>query len=195
MEDKKESTTKPTKRTKRCLENDISWKTVGTIVFWAIILYILYRMIRMELLHLGCFIQRQQECTSPFYRVAPQPGDDVVTLLQRVENGIRQPEEIVWWRRNLTISIFISFFLALIYTKQWPDVVPFVFGTLVVYVILASLTNWYDMHIWYRVREQQMRTVQQLRFELSIDKESGAKGVYGPPNTTGVEYVSNDIVV
>ena len=181
-----------TEKTKKNWYSGVTWQTVCTIIFWAIISYFLFLLVKSELKHLGCFVLRQEQCSSPFYRVSPEPGDDNITLIQRIENGIRQPEEVVWWRRNFFVSAIVSFLVILICTRKWPEILPFVFSTIVVYVILASLSNWYDMHIWYRVREQQMRTVQQLRFNLNYDVESTAKGVYGPPNTTGVEFRSKD---
>jgi hypothetical protein len=166
------------------------WSTVLTVIFWFIIVCVVTKITITEVRHLGCYTDRQRECTSQFYRVAPEAGDDVPTLLQRTENGIRQPEEGVTWRRNLVISIAIAILLSIVYARSWPSVGIFIIATIVVYVILFSLTNWYDMHWWYRVREQQLRTVDQLRVNLGVMKESTACGVYGPSETKGNTYSS-----
>ena len=172
----------------RIAPGDMKWSRVLTIIFWIIIAFIVVYFTCIEFRHLGCYTERQQKCVSPFYRVAPQPGDDNVTLLQRTENGIRLPEEGVNWRRNLIISIIIAVVLSIVYNRGWPKVGTFLIATVLVYVFLYSVGNWYEMHFWYRVREQQLRTVDQLRVNLGVEQQSKACGVYGPFETQGYTY-------
>jgi membrane protein YdbS with pleckstrin-like domain len=175
---------------RRLAKGDMTIGAILTVIFWIIIAFILVKITVTEVRHLGCYTDRQQQCVSPFYRIAPQDGDDLVTLLKRVENGIRQPEEGVTWRRNLVIAIVVALLLSIVYNRGWPSVGQFLIATLVVYFILFSLTNWYDMHWWYRVREQQLRTVEQLRFTLDVSQQSTACGVYGPSETRGQVFSS-----
>jgi len=174
----------------RMAPGDMKWGTIATIVFWIIIAYVVVYFVCIELRHLGCYTERQQKCVSPFYRVAPQSGDDNVTLLQRVENGIRLPEEGVNWRRNLIISIIVAVVLSIVYNRGWPKVGTFIIAAVIIYVLLYSIGNWYEMHYWYRVREQQLRTVDQLRVNLGVMQQSKACGVYGPFDTMGCTYTT-----
>jgi hypothetical protein len=167
---------------------DMRVGTILSVIFWAIIVIIFLYFGMVELRHLKCYTDKQQQCVSPYYRMAPQPGDDNVTLLQRTENGIRLPEEGVNWRRNLIISIVVAVALSILYQRGWPRVGQFILAVVLVYALLFSITNWYEMHVWYRVREQQLRTVDQLRVNLGVLQDSRTCGVYGPSETTGLQY-------
>lgn len=165
-----------------------SLKIILQIIFWAIIIFIVIECLISEKKHLMCYISNQCTCISPYYRIAPQPGDDNNTLLQKTENGIRLPEEGVNWRRTLLISILLAFVGSLVFAKKLPSIVEFIIFTIIAYVILYSIQNWYEMHIWYRVREEQLRTVDQLRTNLGYITPSTACGVYGPSDTVGFDF-------
>lgn len=165
-----------------------SLKIILQIIFWAIIIFIVIEAFISEKKHMMCYISNQCSCISPYYRVAPQPGDDNVTLLQKTENGIRLPEEGVNWRKTLIISILLAFVGSLVFAKKLPSIPEFIIFVAIAYVILYSIQNWYEMHIWYRVREEQLRTVNQLRTNLGYLTPSTACGVYGPSDTTGFDF-------
>lgn len=163
-------------------------RKIMMVVFWVIVVLLAWWILRVEKQHLGCYTERQNQCVSPFYRIAPVEGDDNVTLLQRVENGIRLPEEGNVWRKTLIISMVISIILVLLVCWRFPSPFEFIICLAVVYVILYSLNNWYQMHVWYRVAEEQLRTVNQLRVNLGYLTPSTKNGVYGPNETTGFEF-------
>lgn len=163
---------------------------VLTFIFWAIVIWIVIQILISEMKHNACYLSDQCSCASPFYRLAPQPGDSNVTLLQKVENGIRQPEEANIWRKSLLISIALGFIGAFVYKGGWPSVIQFIIFVAIAFLIIYMFNSWYDMHIWYRVREQELRTVDQLRVNLGYLTPSDACGVYGPSNTEGFDYTA-----
>lgn len=165
-----------------------SLKIILQIIFWAIIAFILIQAFISEKKHMLCYLANQCSCISPYYRIAPQEGDDNVTLLQKTENGIRLPEETVNWRRTLVLSIILAFVGSFVFKRGFPSIPEFIVFVIITYVILFSIQNWYEMHIWYRVREQQLRTVDQLRTNLGYMTPSTACGVYGPSDTTGFDF-------
>ena len=175
---------------KRPLRCSPTWKTILTVIVIAILAFIFFKVCKVENMHRHCYTDNQKLCTSPYYRMAPEPGDDTVTLLQRVENGIRLPEENVNWRRVFMISAILGLVTAAVYKRGLPNIVEYLVASALIYLILTAITNWYEMHIWYRVREQQLRTVDQLRVNLGVIKESDKCGIYGPSDTKGVTYVS-----
>lgn len=166
-----------------------SLKSVLVFIFWAIVIWVVLQILISEMKHNACYISDQCSCNSPFYRLAPQPGDSNVTLLQKVENGIRQPEEANVWRKSLLIGIILGFVGAFVYKRGWPSVVEFIIFVVIAFLVVYMFYSWNDMHIWYRVREQQLRTVDQLRVNLDYMTPSDACGVYGPSNTMGFDYV------
>lgn len=166
-----------------------SVKTLLTFIFWAIVIWVVIQVLISETKHNACYLSKQCECASPFYRLAPQEGDTNVTLLQKIENGVRLPEETNVWRKSLLISIVLGFVGSFVYKGGWPSVVHFIIFTIISFLIIYMFYSWYDMHVWYRVREQELRTVDQLRVNLGYLTPSDACGVYGPSNTTGFEYL------
>jgi hypothetical protein len=156
-----------------------------TIAFWIVIIILVIYAFRTEHQHKTCYTDRQKECISPYYRILPEEGDDLNTLLQRTENGIRIAEEGNSWRKTFLGSVLLSFVIGLIYKKWIPNPIEFTIAFFIIYVILYSANNWYDMHLYYRIREQQLRTVNQLRVNLGLMNESQACGVYGSSDTQG----------
>jgi hypothetical protein len=165
-----------------------TWSRLGTIVFWVIVVLIVVYFFYIEQKHLGCYVKRQKLCTSHFYRVGPEEGDDEVDLLQRIENGIRLPEETVQWRRNLITAIVIAIVLSIVYQRDWPRPGVFIVATVLVYIFLFSITNWYEMHYWYRTREDSRRTLDTLRVKLGVMKEPQGCGLLGPSETRGLTH-------
>ena len=174
--------------------SDKTWRIVGTVIFWIVVLGIFLYFFYIEQKHLGCYVKRQKECTSHFYRVGPEEGDDNLTLLQRMENFIRQQEETVQWRKTLLISIVIAVALSILFVRDWPSPGYFIVAVAIVYVLLFSVFNWYDMHYWYRTREDSRRTVDQLRVNLGYMKETTTCGVLGPMETRGITRQTCDTV-
>ena len=175
---------------KRLLTCGPTWQAIGTVIVVAILIWVMQKVIKVENSHRHCYTDDQKSCTSPFYRVAPEVGDDTITLLQRVENGIRLPEENINWRRFFAISALLGLITAAVYKRGLPNIVEFLLASVLIYLVLTITTNWYEMHVWYRVREQQMRTLNQLRTNLGVMQESKACGVFGPSDTKGNTYIA-----
>jgi hypothetical protein len=158
---------------------------IGTIVFWIIIVLIAAYAFRAERSHSACYDSKQKECTSHFYRAAPEEGDSNIDLLQRVENGTRVAEEGVTWRRHLLISFVLSILIPIVIVRRWPSPLEFLIEVVIIYTILTAVNNFCDMHFFMRIREDQLRSVDQLRHNLGYSDLGKQAGIYGPPGTFG----------
>ena len=161
---------------------------VFTIIFWVIIILIALYAFNAEMKHNSCYVDRTKDCMSPFYRNYPEPGDTNVDLLQKIENGTRIGEERTRWRKALLISFGIIFFTFILGLRRLPRPLEFTIGVAVSFILIYNVEGYNIMHYTYRVEQNTMRSINKLRENLGIIQLSDKCGMYGPSNTSGVEW-------
>lgn len=161
---------------------------VLTIIFWVIVVLVGLYAANAEMKHNSCYVDRTKECLSPFYRNYPVPGDTNVDLLQKIENGIRINEEKTRWRRTLLISYGIIFFVFVLGLRRVPRPIEFTIGVVVSFLIIYNTEGYWYMHYGYRVEQNTLRSLNQLRANLGFLELSQACGMYGPSNTSGTDW-------
>lgn len=165
-------------------------RTVSTFVFWVVIIAIAIYAFTWEGRHNSCYVDRTQECMSPFYRCYPEPGDTDIDLLKKIKNGTQIGEERVRWRRTLLISFGIIFFTFVITQRRIPRPLEFSIGVIIAFLLIYHVEAYWWMHYGYRVQKNIERSIDQLSVNLGHQQEGKACGLYGPSNTSGSNWLA-----
>lgn len=162
--------------------------SLATMIFWVIIIMIAIYAFHYEGRHNSCYVDRTRECLSPFYRNYPEIGDSDADLLQKIENGTRIPEERVRWRRTLLISFVIIFFTFVFTQRRVPRPIEFTIGVILAFMVIYHVESFWWMHYGYRVEQNTLRSINQLRENLGYLTPATFCGAYGPSNTSNFDW-------
>lgn len=113
------------------------------VVIYIIILVIIWLILTREVSDLTCDAEGSLTCNNGTSMAlapgAPEVGDDMATLLQKIAFTARYEHNTVVWRRAFVSASAISFISLFVVLKRVPQALEFLAGLLISFAVLYTM--------------------------------------------------------
>ena len=139
----------------------------ATIAFWVVII-ILSILLIWEICYKNNCYYGSRNC-GPKWSWAPEPGDDVTTLVERIKNGTEANRLIHSRPLALISSIIIALGICFYFYKKVPKITDFLVVLGFQFGLIWTSYRFFEMHRLYDISNRTQDSVTELKYQLGVD--------------------------
>jgi hypothetical protein len=147
---------------------EILGKPLWEIIAWIILLLIIFWGIKQEYKASKCFDGR--DSCGDEWDWEPQKGDDVQTLIRRIEQGNRAEGHIIGRRLTMISAAGIAILISWFYKKKQviPDIVPFIVTFVLLMGTIWFTLRYHESHFLAEITRRTDLSIQELKYQTGV---------------------------